>query len=48
VIKQQVEMVIFTVDDDAFLASYEREADAKFEDERFDFPDDRGFKVLFC
>ena len=46
-IEEQVEVVFLVVDGHALLPGDECEANAEFEDETFDFPQDGGFQILF-
>ena len=39
-VEQEVEVVILPVDRDPLLTGHEREADAEFQDEGFQFPED--------
>ena len=47
VVKQQVELVIFTVDDHPFLPLQESKAPAQFQQEIFQFIQDGCFQVFF-
>jgi hypothetical protein len=46
VVEEQVEVEILAVDHDPLLPSHEGEAGSEFENELFDFSEDRGFYVV--
>lgn len=46
-VEQQVEIVVFVVDGDPFLACDKRKVGAEFQDERFQFPQDGILHVSF-
>src|SRR5689334_17374804 len=47
-VKKQVDVVIFVVDDDALLPGNEGEAGAQFEDESLHLAQDGAFEILFA